>query len=81
MALSPESKPALTMHQLREIASRISAGQARTKLADEFGVTLPILDDALASIRVGATKTKSRIKLDSSLDPADTARRYARVTR
>lgn len=50
MTHSPERKPALTMHQLREIASRISASQARTKLADELGVTLPILDDALASI-------------------------------
>lgn len=30
---------------------------------------------------VGTTKTKSRIELDSSLDPADAARRYARVTR
>lgn len=83
MAHTPDRKPALTMHQLRETAARISVGESRTKLADELGVALPVLDDALAAITtsVAAAKTKSRIKLDDSADPADTARRCTRVTR
>ncbi|SIM00697.1 Uncharacterised protein [Mycobacteroides abscessus subsp. abscessus] len=40
----------LTMHQRREIAARIAAGESRTKLADEFGVTVSSLDDSLASL-------------------------------
>ncbi|CPR39986.1 Uncharacterised protein [Mycobacteroides abscessus] len=58
MAHSPECKPALTMHQLREIASRISASD----LADELSVALPVLDDALTSIAasVAAAGAKSR---------------------
>lgn len=45
-----DRKPALTMHQLREIAARIATGESRTKLADEFEVTLLALDDSLAAI-------------------------------
>lgn len=41
---------ALTMHQLREVAARIAAGESRTKLAEEFGVARSSLDDSLASI-------------------------------
>lgn len=41
---------ALTMHQLREIAARIAAGESRAKLAEEFGVAQSSMDDSLASI-------------------------------
>lgn len=45
-----DRKPALTMHQLREIAAQIATGESPTKLADEFEVTLSALDDSLAAI-------------------------------
>ncbi|MFA4084317.1 hypothetical protein ONA92_21705 [Mycobacteroides salmoniphilum] len=41
---------ALTLHQLREITARIAAGESRTKLGEEFGVTQSSLDESLASI-------------------------------
>lgn len=45
----------LTMHQLREIAARIAAGESRAKLADEFGVAVSSLDDSLASLTAAAS--------------------------
>lgn len=58
MTHSPERTPALTMHQLREIASRMR----RATLADELSVALPVLDDALTSITasVATAGAKSR---------------------
>ncbi len=40
----------LTMHQLREIAARIAAGESRAQLADEFGVTAKAPEDSLVSL-------------------------------
>lgn len=45
----------LTMHQLREVAARIAAGESRVKLAHEFGVTAKALDDSLASLTAAAS--------------------------
>lgn len=38
----------LTMHQLREIAARIAAGESPTMLAEEFGV--PSVTEPLAAL-------------------------------